>query len=159
MAGKRQVEARWGVSFWQLVADFAEQGLSRFDTARALGYRPDSFCTLLSENPGKDPFELANVPLSYTLDSGEPFLEALERMAAEGLSLSEAARVIGYYNHSGLQYAMRVRGIHVDFPGRRRKARKAVSPRGPNVSRGWPTWEQVDVIARRLKPGPGTRQR
>ena len=53
-SSKRRIEARWGLPFWTLVKDFAEQGLTRFDTARALGYRPDSFCSMLAAHPKKD---------------------------------------------------------------------------------------------------------
>jgi len=144
---RRRVTERWGVPFWELLKDFADQGLSRFDTARALGYRPDSFCTLLSAHPRKDPFESSNKPLAYLRDTGETFGEAGERMAAAGMTVTEAALAIGYSCPSGLRYAMRTRGISVDF---RRPARKRKNPsagRGPNITKGWPTWERVYAIA------------
>lgn len=149
MSGKRQVEARWGVPFWKLVGDFAEQGLSRFDTARALGYRPDSFCTLLSGNPGKDPFDPSDRALGYLRDTGESLSQAVQRMAAQGMLATEIARVIGYRDACGLKRALETRGIEVQFPVRSKAPKRMSIGLGPNVSRGWPTWEQIDRIVQR----------
>lgn len=144
---RRRVTERWGLPFWELLKDFADQGLSRFDTARALGYRPDSFCTLLSAHPRKDPFEPSNKPLAYLRDTGETFGEAVERMAAAGMTVTEAALAIGYSCPSGLRHAMRARGIVVEFQRPVRKP-KVKSVRGPNITTGWPTWNQVYAMGR-----------
>lgn len=147
MAGQRQVEARWGVLFWQLVSDFADQGLSRFDTARALGYRPDSFCDLLARTPDKDPFEPFIRSAAYLKDTGETMGQALHRMAAEGRSWGYAARVIGYNDGHILKRVASARGIQVQMnekpTGRPRVPKAPKVDRGPNVTTGWPTWEQV----------------
>lgn len=147
MAGKRQVESRWGLPFWDLLSDFADQGLSRFDVARAIGYRPDSLCALLNANPGKDPFEMSNRVVAYLLDTGETFGQAVNRMANQGLTVTEAAQAIGYSCPSGLRYAMRTRGISVTFNSPKRKSRKKTI-RGPNVTTGWPTWAEVYAIGK-----------
>lgn len=133
--------------FWDLLKDFADQGLSRFDTARALGYRPDSFCTLLTAHPLKDPFELSNKPLAYLLDTGEPFGVAVKRMAAEGMTITEAALAIGYKGPRGLRHAIEARGIVVEF---RRLTRVPKIKRKPelNVTTGWPTWEKIYTICK-----------
>ena len=139
---RQRVAARWGLDFWQLIADFAYQGLSRFDTARAIGYRPDSFCTLLSAHPEHDPFDPSHKPSAYVCDTGEPFVEAVKRMADSGMSLSETARAIGYSSTRGLRHAMGVRGVVAEFkPGFRPP--KAKPKREPQITRGWPTWKQI----------------
>jgi hypothetical protein len=139
------VEARWGVEFWQLVSDFAEQGLSRFDTARAIGYRPEGFCHLLARMPGKDPFEPSSRALAYLKDTGENLRQALERMAAEGRSWGYAARAIGYASGSELKKAAIKRGILVQMnskhPGRPRI--HPVPQKRDNLTVGWPSWSQV----------------
>ena len=147
MTGKRQVEARWGVKFWDLVTDFAEQGLNRSDTARALGYRVDSFSKLLAANPGHDPFEAFIVAQAYLKDTGETMRQALERLAAEGKTWGDAANVIGYSDGSRLKRAAASRGLTVQLRTivgrpRRPEKRKKVD-QGPNVTTGWPTWEKV----------------
>ena len=157
MTGKRQIEARWGVEFWQLVADFADQGLTRFDTARALGYRPDSFCKMLAQNPKRDPFDASAIALAYLKDTGETMRQALERMAAEGRSWGYAARVIGYSQCDTLKRAALKRGIVVHMnskhPGRPR-VRPVPEKRG-DLTLNWPSWERVYEIG----GGPVPQQR
>lgn len=162
MTGKRQVEARWGMPFWDLLAEFAEQGLTRFDTARAIGYRPDSLCALLNANQDKDPFDLSNKVIGYLRDTGETFSDAVARMAAQGLTVTEAAHAIGYSCPSALRYAMRTRGIAAIFSHHKRKEKRSI-PRGPNVTKGWPTWERIYALGRptapRSTPEPAPPQR
>lgn len=148
---RQRVSERWGMPFWDLIKDFADQGLSRFDTARALGYRPDSFCSLLAANPMKDPFELSNRPLAYLRDTGETFGEAVQRMALSGMTVTEAALAIGYSCPSGLRHAMRARGIIVEFRRPSRKPRRTVE-RAPNMQKGWPTWEKIYQMGRNNGP-------
>lgn len=109
------VPQRWGYPFWEVVADFADQGLSRFQVARAIGYTEKHFCKLLANNPEHDPFEPYGVVANYIRDTGEGFRDALTRMSAAGYSLSAAAREIGFSSYQPLQYAMRVRGIEITF--------------------------------------------
>lgn len=151
MAGKRQVEARWGVKFWQLIADFADQGLTRFDTARAIGYHPQSFCDMLADNPTLDPFEPFIRATAYLKDTGETMGQALHRMAAEGRSWGYAARVIGYSDGYTLKRMTAARGIKVDMTsvhGRPRTRTPRTEIRGPNVTDGWPSWAQIYAMGR-----------
>lgn len=147
MSGKRQIEARWGVEFWQLVRDFSDQGLTRFDTARALGYRPDSFCKMLCRNHKRDPFDDFLRAQAYLKDTGETMRQALERMASEGRSWGYAAKVIGYFHGSALKRAALQRGIVVQMnskhPGRPRIHAKRTPEQRLNVTNGWPTWEKI----------------
>lgn len=112
---RRSVPARWGYPFWEVVRDFAEQGLNRRQVAEAIGYTKVHFYRLLADNPDKDPFEPYGVVANYVRDTGEGFREALERMAAAGYIISRAAREIGFTHKRSLRYAMRVRGIDVKF--------------------------------------------
>lgn len=148
MTGLRQVEARWGMDFWQLIADFAEQGLTRFDTARALGYTEQAFCHLLSRHPKRDPFEPSSRALAYLQDTGENLRQALERMAVEHRSWGYAARVIGYADGSTLKRAAEHRGIFVEMnskaPGRPR-IHKQPENRG-DLTLDWPSWERIYEI-------------
>jgi hypothetical protein len=145
MTGIRLVEARWGVEFWKLVSDFAEQGLSRFDTARALGYSPQGFCHLLSRTPSKDPFDPSSRSLAYLKDTGENFRQALERMSLEQRSWAYAARAIGYSDGHTLKKAARHRGITVEMnskhPGRPRL--HPVPEKRSDLTLNWPNWSEV----------------
>jgi hypothetical protein len=145
MAGKRQIEARWGVCFWDLVADFADQGLPRSDVAKALGYSRAGFYELLWDNPDRDPFESANIVAAYVRDSGETLRQAVTRMAKQGYTGRKAAETIGYYDWWGLKRALDARGISVEFKA---KPRRKPPPVGPDVSRGWPTWKQIDRMTK-----------
>lgn len=142
---RQAIEARWRIDFWQLLQDFADQGLTRFDTARALGYRPDSFCKMLARHPKRDPFEASSRALGYLRDTGENLRQALERMAQEQRSWGYAARVIGYADGSALKRAAQALGIHVQMnskhPGRPR-IHPVPQPRG-DLTVGWPSWAQV----------------
>lgn len=120
---RRVVPDRWGYPFWEVVRDFAEQGLSRAQVAKAIGYSVSSFMDLLLKNPESDPFEPANIVANYVRDSGESLKDALAEMAARGFTISEAARFIGYEGAEGLRYAMKARGI--PDPGFQRKKAKA----------------------------------
>lgn len=170
MPGQRQIEARWGVPFWQLVSDFADQGLPRSDVAKALGYHRDGFYDLLTRNPRKDPFESSNIVASYVRETGESFRAALERMAADGMSKNAAAVAIGYADSWSLGRAMIARGITVKFTPKLGRPRIHPVPveRGPNVTSGWPSWGQVYAMTpdlpvpttgRRLKPEQAPPQR
>lgn len=148
MIGKRKIESRWGVEFWQLIRDFADQGLTRFDTARALGYRPDSFCKMLAQNHKRDPFDDFIRAQAYLKDTGETMRQALERMAEERRSWGYAARVIGYSSGSELKKAAIKRGIIVEMnskhPGRPRL--HPVAPKRGDLTLNWPSWAKVYEI-------------
>lgn len=151
MSGKRQVEARWGVPFWQLIRDFAEQGLSRSDTARAIGYRIDSFCHMLAQNPGRDPFDAFIVAQAYLNDTGETMRQALERMSKEGRSWGYAARQIGYGDGHSLKRAAMARGINAQMNSThtgRPRVRPIAPPKEVPMTTGWPSWEKVYAMGK-----------
>lgn len=142
---RKVIEARWGVLFWKLVADFADQGLSRSDTARAMGYKIDSFYKLLARNQQHDPFDTSVIPLAYLNDTGESMRRALERMAAEGRSWGYAARIIGYADGARLKRAALTRGINVEMNSKHtgRPRLHPVAKKRDNLTTNWPTWEKV----------------
>lgn len=109
------VPQRWGYPFWDVVRDMADQGLSRAQTAKALGYRSRRFEVLLRNNPHLDPFEPRLVVATYIRDTGEGFRAALERMAAAHYTLAAASREIGFSTPEALAAAMRDRGVYVRF--------------------------------------------
>jgi hypothetical protein len=150
MAGKRQVEARWGLEFWQLVRDFADQGLPRCDVAKALGYTRDGFYALLTANPSRDPFEGSNIVAAYIRDSGEGFREALERMRDEGRSWEYAAKAIGYCDGSRLKRAAQMRGVMIELRGKPGRPRSTVSrkPTVSNFTTKWPSWNKVYAMGK-----------
>lgn len=109
------VPERWGYPFWEVVRDFAEQGLTRADTGRALGYRSRRFEVLLRENPEHDPFGPYHVVSAYIKDTGEGFRAALQRMADAHYTVAQAAEAIGYSKRETLRAEMRKRGIVIRF--------------------------------------------
>lgn len=146
---RKRITERWGVPFWDLVKDFHDQDFNRTKTAAALGMEKNGFTLLLRDNPDNNPWGSPNIVAKYVRDTGEPFRDALLRMQREGYSLNAVSRAIGFSGRSsnaGLKYAMKARGIDIKFEKvkRVRETRK----RSPNVTTGWPTWEQVYAMKR-----------
>lgn len=143
-AKREAIEERWGCDLWMLIGAFAEQGLSRAQTAKALGYSVPHFCALLRDRSDADPFEEYGVVANYVRQTGEAFGDALRRMAAAGYTFSQAQREIGYCdNGNPLRYAMRVRGIRVEF------AKVEAKPKAPK-----PPVIQTCPKPRRIKEHP-----
>ena len=123
----RKIEERWQLPFWSLVSDFADQGLSRADTARAMGFNPHSFRYHLVAHPELDPFPpVAHPPKDYAADTGETFRDACIRMSATH-TITEAAREKGYADSSCFKRALRARGLDLQFQ------KHAAKPRPPRV--------------------------
>ena len=130
------IEARWGLPFWDVVRAFAEQGLNRGDTAKALGCSASYIYLLLAEYPEHDPFPRYGLVGSYIEDTGESFRSALERMIAAGMSVSAIATTMGFGRTDRLRYAMAARGIELTFPPPAPKPRKKrIYPPRPNRQR------------------------
>lgn len=121
------IEERWGLPLWDLLADFAAQGLTRADSARALGMTPGALRYHLTTRPELDPFvPVVPVARAYTVDTGEPFVKACQRMAKTH-TLAEAAREVGYSDISCFKRALASRGLMLQFQPyrpRRRRERK-----------------------------------
>lgn len=126
-AAIRKIEQRWQLPFWTLVANLAEQGLSRADSARAIGFNPHSFRYHLVAHPELDPFPpVAHPPRDYAADTGETFREACIRMSATH-TVTQAARETGYADSSCFKRAMRARGLDLQFQ------KHVAKPRPPRV--------------------------
>lgn len=126
-AAIRKVEQRWQLPFWTIVTNLAEQGLSRADSARAIGFNPHSFRYHLAAHPELDPFPpVAHPPRDYAADTGEAFRDACIRMSSTH-TLAEAARETGYSDSSCFKRAILSRGLDLTFQKRKSKRRS------PNV--------------------------
>lgn len=108
---RNRVEQRWGYAFWEVVRDFAEQGLSRSKVSRALGVNYNHFNVLLIANPKHDPFPPSNKQLAYVQDTGEPFREAVERLQREGVRVRAAAWQLGFADASAFRRHLEGRGL------------------------------------------------
>lgn len=114
--GRKMVEERWGYPFWEVVRDFAEQGLDRAKVSRALGIDYKHFQRLLINYPKKDPFPSSNKQIAYLHDTGETFRKALDRLQASGLRVRAAAWELGFADASALRRHLENRGWHGYFP-------------------------------------------
>lgn len=142
---QRSISKRWGMPFWDIVRDLHAQELTRVQAAAALHYGYQNFAKLLRDNPEKSPWEKASVVTQYLLDTGESLGQALSRLSADGYTLNAASKAIGFKANGGLRYAMKVRGIEVEFAERKAKP-KVRHPRPPACKARWPTWARVFEI-------------
>lgn len=144
---QNRISERWGIPFWNIVHDLEYQGLNRTQAAAALGMEKNGFTALMRDNPDRNPWGNPNIVVNYVRDTGETFRDALLRMKQEGYSLNAASRAIGFSascQSSGLRYAMKVRGIDIKFDWVKTvKEKPKTVDRGPDVTKGWPTWKQV----------------
>ena len=116
------IEERWGIPFWQLLADFADQGLPRSTACKALGYSRCWFYQVLRNNPDKDPFPDVNIVAAYSRDTGETLKAAVTRMVEAGYTGRRIAREVGYTDWSSLRRTLEGRGI--DFPLPKKRIRR-----------------------------------
>lgn len=153
---RKRVAERWGMPFWELVAAIYEQGFNRRQAGQIVGMEPKGFRALLSQHPERNPWGSPNVVANYVRDTGEPFKDALLRMQREGYSGNAAARAIGFSGQrtaSGLRYAMKVRGIEVEFKKKAAPPKLKPISRGPAVYKGWPTWGRIYEMAQSSSQG------
>ena len=149
---RKRISERWGRPFWDVVRDVHYQGFNRTKAALIVGMERRAFNALLRQNPSENPWGSSNVIATYVLDTGEPFVEALSRLQSEGHSYDSAARALGYAGKgagTALKHAMQARGVEVKFEWIRPEAAiRKKSDRGPNMEKGWPTWEKVYAICK-----------
>jgi|GEM_PF-4202444 len=141
---QQRIEARWQRPFWDLVRDFAEQGLTKASTARALGINPTVFHRMIVRH-GVDLFpHKVSIPEQYFRDTGETFKAACLRLSKTHL-ISEAARYVGYAKWQPFRYAMQARGIEVTFRTRQGLAKY---PRSKAPARVYISQETAEQYAR-----------
>jgi len=120
---RRQLEvaSRFNKDFWVVIQELADQGLSKAEIVRRIGWTHKAgyqhFYQTLRRNPGKVVWpEKHSIVVAYYLATGEKFGDALHRMAEAGCSMTTAAHTIGYSSAWALRYAMEARGIEIEFP-------------------------------------------
>ena len=114
MTTRKQIERRWGLPFDDLVRDFAEQGLTRKQTAQALGMTAPALSQLLINN---DPFPPLCRAVDYLRDTGETLASAIRRMAPD-CTAGKVAAEIGFSRPDALRRWMRQNGVSAEFaPG------------------------------------------
>ena len=116
-----EVEARTGLSFWHVVRDLCDEGLTPAQAARRLGYAEQNpkngvrtFMNLLNRHPEHDPWGARSPVARYQQKTGEAFGDAVRRLA-QTHTASAAARELGFSGSTQLRYALRARGIEVAF--------------------------------------------
>lgn len=154
---QREVEARWGMPFFDVLADLAAQDLNMRDAGRAIGYETwNQYVALrqvLDRHPDQNPWaHHHSVPAQYTLDTGESFKDAVVRLSKTH-TVTEAARAIGYTGDKpagNLRYAMKAHGIEATF-------QQCQSCAMPRIPRTMVSPEEVDEFISRLSRGQTTR--
>lgn len=130
--------------FWSLLREIQATGANRKEAALQLGYNVDRFRKMLSDNPDKDPFPDSSVTVAsqYLRDSGQTIGAASREMAARGMTASAAARMIGYATVDGLLFALKARGITIQFAPRsaRSDAKCSGVLVGPGIKRAPRSW-------------------
>lgn len=115
MTTRKQIERRWGLPFDDLVRDFAEHGLTRKQTAQALGMTAPALSHLLINN---DPFPPLCRAVDYLRDTGETLATGIRRMAPS-CTVGQVAAEVGFSCPYTLRRWMRENGVSADFaPGR-----------------------------------------
>lgn len=117
------VSLREGMPFWQYVSLKVDEGKSRKEVAALVGQSYKGFMHTMEQNPDLDPFPCHHVARAWLLDTGETIVAACKRMAKNGLSLSMAARVIGYKHRTALRDALESRGAFLDWHDGRKRPR------------------------------------
>lgn len=119
MTTRKQIERRWGLPFDDLVRDFAEQGLTRKQTAQALGMTAPALSQLLIND---DPFPPLCRAVGYVRTTGETLASGIRRMAPD-LTVSQVAAEVGFSCPYTLRRWMRENGVSADFAPARYHAR------------------------------------
>ena len=119
---QRIIEERWGMEFWALVNDFAVQGLTRQQTAWALGMSPNGLSRLLINHPSRDPFPpMRTKAQGFSLFSDSTFKQKVLELA-KTMGLWRMANWFGYRSSSGMINAIRSYGFWEEFRMVRRNA-------------------------------------
>lgn len=127
---RKRAEAKFECDFVELMQIFADQGYNRTQTAKAIGCSKTALFAVLADMD--DPFPPTSVSAAFVSDTGESLGEFVKRKAAEGLWLSEVARLVGYTHATNFRTELKNRGIQVEFTKRhcRRTAAKLLAASG-----------------------------
>jgi hypothetical protein len=117
---RSDVAFREGMPFWRYVAIKADEGLSRMQVAAMVNQSYKGFMHTVEQNPDKDPFPERSVAREWLKDTGETVVSTSRRLARNGYSLTQAAKVIGYRHGSSLRDALDARGANIAWPDGRK---------------------------------------
>jgi hypothetical protein len=124
VAARSSASRRLRQPFWLSVEDNWAAGMTRTQSAAILGYDPQAFMFALRENPELDPYSPWHVAADYLRTTGETVVAGARRMAAQGMTKTEAARAIGYASSNSLDDALASRGASIEFKKRMLKPKK-----------------------------------
>lgn len=85
---------------------------------------------------------MSKIIADYVADTGEKFSDALKRLQQENYTGYEAAIYIGFSSKQSLDYAMKARGIEIQFRG----------VKLPGVSRNAKAIKAIRAAVRHAKP-------
>lgn len=120
MSIRKDLEARFGIAFGDLMQRFADIDFSRSDTAAVLNVSYQGLIKLLNRHG--DPFPAQPVTIRYRQDAGESVSEAIQRLAPDHTQ-SSAARAMGI-SEAALRSYIATRGLEIEFRKRARRAKR-----------------------------------
>lgn len=143
----QEIEARWGISFAQLVSDMRAQGLKQRVAAQVVGMDKDLFNKWV--NRIHNPWSRPPITVRYRQQTGRSFFEDVEMLARQHCA-SHVAAMVGVSSAKNLQLILQRYGKHVEFqPGR-----KIPEPKEARTTRITP--DEVDqYVAARLGGASG----
>ena len=139
---RKVLEAEWNMPLMDILNVLAARGMTRRQAADELGLNCDHMNAMVAASDEECPWERVDVVANWVRDTGEPFGDALRRMAAQGYTLTEAAIAVGYSDCTGLINCMKARDLVVDFPRRTRAPKPYREPVVPMYRRGPPSGEE-----------------
>lgn len=122
---RKDLEARFGIPFDELMREYAARGISRSEAGRQLGVNPNSLRQILLR--GYDPFMPQDAAMRYLRQNGESLATAAARLAKTH-TLNQAAQLLGV-QHQALRRALEARGITIEFKKRYGAGRKQKPPK------------------------------
>lgn len=133
--GQIRIEKRFGKPFWEVVREHAAKGLTRTETARAIGYSESSFCDLVDRHDMRHLFRVlgrARKGVARDIDlPRDPFAAALQRVNRPASQISAEE----FFS-----------------PDRRRRIDQEMS-----LGLGWRLKVSADALRRPLVPGAAYR--
>lgn len=139
MSIRKELEARFGISFADLMQRFAEIEVDRKATAALLNVSYPALMKLLERHG--DPFPAHAVTIRYRQETGEFLTQGIQRVAREN-SLSGTSRVLGV-SESSVRRTVATRNLDVTFRRRERKDWRQHRATG-QARRTSPTWQTYE---------------
>lgn len=150
MSIRKDLEARFGIAFGDLMQRFADIDFSRSDTAAVLNVSYQGLIKLLNRHG--DPFPAQPMTIRYRQDSGETVSEAIQRLAPTH-TLNATAHAMGI-SLCALRNYLAARRLDIKFRKRARRTQRlerhyqVVGPSGRPRETS-PTWCQYEAFGHR----------